>query len=171
MLVVFEHSEFFWLLFNEVMRVLKPSGLFYLSVPFERRCASLPRRLLAFLSRQRHCTAGWGGSGYRTTLLESFVGPQRRECWNDFTAVFVKDEAFADRYPMRIQNSFKEFTNGLVAGAQGFANPASETEDAQIRLRRRIWRLARKQGSVLVNKLPDGPLRRALLSLGRAPSH
>jgi SAM-dependent methyltransferase len=29
----FEHSEFFWLVFNEIMRILKPSGLLYLNVP------------------------------------------------------------------------------------------------------------------------------------------
>jgi len=29
----FEHSEMFWLLFLEVLRVLRPQGLFYLNVP------------------------------------------------------------------------------------------------------------------------------------------
>lgn len=30
---VFEHSEMFWILFLEILRVLKPDGLFYLNVP------------------------------------------------------------------------------------------------------------------------------------------
>lgn len=30
---VYEHSEMFWLSFLEVMRILKPRGLFYLNVP------------------------------------------------------------------------------------------------------------------------------------------
>lgn len=30
---VFEHSEMFWLTYLEILRVLKPSGLFYLNVP------------------------------------------------------------------------------------------------------------------------------------------
>src|SRR5512140_2189307 len=29
----FEHAEMFWLVFLEVMRILKPRGLFYLNVP------------------------------------------------------------------------------------------------------------------------------------------
>jgi SAM-dependent methyltransferase len=29
----FEHSEFFWLLFLEILRVLRPEGLFYLNAP------------------------------------------------------------------------------------------------------------------------------------------
>ena len=29
----FEHSEFFWLLFNEALRILKPNGLLYINAP------------------------------------------------------------------------------------------------------------------------------------------
>src|SRR5690242_17879182 len=29
----FEHSEMFWLLFLEILRILKPEGVFYLNVP------------------------------------------------------------------------------------------------------------------------------------------
>jgi SAM-dependent methyltransferase len=29
----FEHSEMFWLVFLEIMRILKPNGLFYLNAP------------------------------------------------------------------------------------------------------------------------------------------
>ena len=29
----FEHSEMFWLSFNEIMRTLKPNGLFYMNAP------------------------------------------------------------------------------------------------------------------------------------------
>ena len=30
---IFEHSEFFWLLFLELMRILKPSGILYINAP------------------------------------------------------------------------------------------------------------------------------------------
>mgnify|MGYP002526212509 CR=1 FL=1 len=29
----FEHTEFFWLSYLEILRVLKPNGIFYLNVP------------------------------------------------------------------------------------------------------------------------------------------
>ncbi|WP_306341494.1 methyltransferase domain-containing protein [Solemya elarraichensis gill symbiont] len=38
----FEHSEIFWLIFLEILRVLKPKGLFYLNVPSNGRFPRYP---------------------------------------------------------------------------------------------------------------------------------
>jgi ubiquinone/menaquinone biosynthesis C-methylase UbiE len=46
-----EHSEMFWLVFLEMLRVLKPHGLLYSERPLSRESPPLPRRLLAFLPR------------------------------------------------------------------------------------------------------------------------
>lgn len=47
----FEHSEFFWLLFLEVLRILSPRGLFYLNALIQRQLSSLSSGLLAVFSR------------------------------------------------------------------------------------------------------------------------
>ena len=46
----FEHSEMFWVVFLEIMRVLKPTGLILLKCTISRKLSPLPRRLLALLS-------------------------------------------------------------------------------------------------------------------------
>ena len=45
----FEHSEMFWLLFLEVMRILKPTGLFYMNAPSNGAFHKISCRLLEIL--------------------------------------------------------------------------------------------------------------------------
>ena len=46
----FEHNEFFWLSYLEILRVLKPNGIFYLNVSFKRRLPQMAVGLLEILS-------------------------------------------------------------------------------------------------------------------------
>lgn len=111
----FEHSEFFWLLFNDILRILKPSGLLYLNVPSNGTFHRYPIDSWRFYPDSGIALQNWGRrSGYTPILLESFIGNQKFHGWNDFVGVFLKDEAQAKHFPMRIQNNMAGFKNGLV---------------------------------------------------------
>jgi len=126
----FEHSEFFWLTFLEVMRVVKPGGLFYLDVPFNGAFHRYPVDCWRFYPDAGMALRNWARrNGMTTELLESFIGNQKSQMMNDFVAVYVKSQQFADRHPAKIQDSFTDFTNGYVFGAQKFSNFVPEPED------------------------------------------
>jgi SAM-dependent methyltransferase len=119
----FEHSELFWVLFLEIMRVLKPTGLFYLNVPSNGDFHRWPVDCWRFYPDSGNALVTWAKrNGLNVALLESFVGKQKQDIWNDFVAVFVKDEQFAPNYPIRIINQISEFNNGLMYGSSDFIN-------------------------------------------------
>jgi SAM-dependent methyltransferase len=113
---VFEHSEMFWLLYLEVMRILKPSGLFYLNVPSNGDFHRWPVDCWRFYPDSGNALVTWGRrNGIKPVLLESYTSLQREDQWNDFVAVFLKDEQFVDRYPARILQHKSDFLNGIVS--------------------------------------------------------
>jgi SAM-dependent methyltransferase len=101
----FEHSEFFWLVYNEILRILKPSGIFYLNAPSNGHFHRYPVDCWRFYP-DSGVAQNWGKrSGYANVLLESFIGPQKNDIWNDFVAVFLRDVKYIGRYPKRMQES------------------------------------------------------------------
>ena len=99
----FEHSEFFWLLFNEIMRVLKPEGLFYLNVPSNGPFHRYPVDCWRFYPDSGNALVAWAQrSGYNSIQLESFTTGQDEGIWNDFVSIFLKNKAYLDRHPNRI---------------------------------------------------------------------
>jgi SAM-dependent methyltransferase len=130
----FEHVPMFWLLFVEAVRVLKPDGLFYLCAPSNGYFHPSPvdcwrfyphsaLGLIEFARREGHDKA---------VLLESFTGLQSGGIegdWNDFCAVFLKDQAHTNRYPSRITESYRSFVNGIQYERKGLLNPARLTQD------------------------------------------
>jgi SAM-dependent methyltransferase len=126
----FEHAEFFWLSFNEVMRILKPQGLFYLNVPSNGAFHRYPVDCWRFYPDAGKALQNWGRrSGYPVVLLESFIGIQKRDIWNDFVAVFLKDEQHLDQHPNRILNNFREILNGIRHGDEQFINQLQPSQD------------------------------------------
>ena len=126
----FEHSEFFWLSFNEIQRILKPSGLFYLNAPSNGPFHRFPVDCYRFYPDSGIALQNWARkSGYKTTMLESFIGKQDRGIWSDFVGVFLKDGKLASKYPSRIQDSYNSYTNGLRLGSTDYANYTEKTED------------------------------------------
>ena len=125
----YEHAEFFWLSFLEVLRVMRPSGLFYLNVPSNGWFHRYPVDCWRFYPDSGIALQNWGRrNGYSVALLESFVGRQHLGSWNDFVAVFIKDGENADRYPGRMQDSAKSFMNGRVDGSDEVLNYSMNQE-------------------------------------------
>ncbi len=119
---VFEHSQFFWLAFLEMMRVLKPEGLLYLNVPSNGSFHRYPVDCWRFYPDSGSALEAWAQrEGYTSRLLESFVGGRSPEgfasggAWNDFVAVFVKDGAHAQRYEKRMLQAVPDCWNGFDA--------------------------------------------------------
>ena len=127
---VLEHVEFFWLLFEEVLRVLRPEGLFYLNVPSNGPFHRHPVDCWRFYPDSGRALAAWGRRrGYDPVLLESFVAWQRAERWNDFVAVFVRDASRALQHPWRIADRHPDAANVLLHGTNEFRNLRNLPED------------------------------------------
>ena len=127
---VFEHSEMFWLLFLEMLRIVKPDGLVYLNAPSNGDFHRYPVDCWRFYPDSGRALVRWARrSGYAPCMLESFVSDQYNDIWNDFVAVFVKDEAHAHRYPARMLERKADFANGLRLGSDEIVKPTEASED------------------------------------------
>ncbi len=125
-----EHSEFFWLVYLEVARVLKPGGLFYLNVPSNGPFHRYPVDCWRFYPDSAHALARWGRrNGHEMTVLESFVGVRGAGSWNDMVSVHLKGVDTA-AYPDRMQDRL-----GPRDGHVLFFNGRRGDEDAVVELR------------------------------------
>ena len=144
----FEHSEMFWLVFNEILRVLKPNGLFYLNAPSNGPYHLHPVDCYRFYPDSGNALIKWANySGYQNSILiESFTGKKEDHFWNDYVAIFLKDKNFLNENVKRIVNVDKHieknikdydisfyndinFYNGKVYGSKKIYNHVSKTED------------------------------------------
>lgn len=127
---VFEHSEMFWLLFLEILRILKPGGLFYMNAPSNGVFHRYPVDCWRFYPDSGAALVKWAArSGMDCALLESYTSLQKNDVWNDYVAVFVRDRGRAADYPRRIVDGFEDFYNGRVLGGDKFLNPKQAPED------------------------------------------
>lgn len=131
----FEHSEFFWLLFLEILRILKPSGLAYINAPSNGYVHRYPIDAWRFYPDAGRALVSWGErNGYQPMLMESFIGnmagrTEEGEGWNDFVAVVLKSKNMVGSYPERILEKHIDFRNGLLSDSTEFLNPSERSED------------------------------------------
>ena len=124
----FEHSEMFWLVFLEIMRILKPSGLFYLNAPSTGGFHRYPVDCWRFYPNSGKAMVTWSKhNGGNAQLLESYI--QKGGEWQDFVAVFVKDEHCISNFPDRILNHKKDFENGYIHGQSDIIQMTSITQN------------------------------------------
>lgn len=134
----FEHSEMFWLVYLEIMRVIKPRGLFYLNAPSNGPFHRYPVDCWRFYPNSGQALVTWARRNQmNSALLESYTSGQYDMQWNDFVAVFLKDETHAGEFPGRIVDTFTDFTNGIVHGKNEILKMTEFPEDQ------------RKMGSIL----------------------
>jgi SAM-dependent methyltransferase len=127
---VFEHSQMFWILFIEILRILKPNGLFYLNVPSNGAFHRYPVDCWRFYPDSGAALVNWAKKcNFNPALLESYTSYQRDDIWNDFVAVFIKDVGHITLYTDRIVNIHKDFYNGIVYGSNDFLNYKAAPED------------------------------------------
>jgi SAM-dependent methyltransferase len=111
----FEHAEMFWLLFLEILRILKPGGLFYLNVPSNGDFHRWPVDCWRFYPDSGRALVKWAKrNGISVAMLESFTSTQIGDQWNDFVAVFLKDESRVTQFPGRILAKKNNYHNGLL---------------------------------------------------------
>ena len=136
----------FWLSFNECLRVLKPDGLLFMNVPSNGAFHRYPVDCWRFYPDAGSALVTWAKhQGMNPALLESFVTPQHADIWNDFLAVFVKDETYVGRYPNRMINAVEAFENGKVNGSDQLFNFTQLPEDLR-RLNEAVQRLSKMEG-------------------------
>lgn len=129
----FEHSEMFWLLFIEVIRVLKPYGIFYLNVPSNGSFHRYPVDCWRFYPDSGNALVTWAKRNqYDIALLESFTAFQIKDVWNDYVAVFLKDESFATNYPERMFTGREDVENISVFNKNGILKETCLTEDLRM---------------------------------------
>lgn len=119
----FEHSEFFWLTYMEIIRVLKPSGLFYLNAPSNGDFHRFPVDCWRFFPDSGNALSNWSKrNGYNTEVLEQYTSNKGNDIWCDYVSIFIKDIETRDNYKNRIIDTFNDFTNGSVYPHKNFVN-------------------------------------------------
>jgi SAM-dependent methyltransferase len=93
-----EHSEFFWLTWLEMARVVKPNGLIYINVPTDGVYHPYPVDCWRFRGDSAKALERWSKhNNYRTTLLEGYVDSTMP--WKDFVGIYVGSYEFVSNYP------------------------------------------------------------------------
>jgi len=134
----FEHSEFFWLTFEEMIRVLKPGGLIYLNSPSNGDFHRYPVDCWRFYPDSGIALQNWARrQGQQVTLVESFVGETMDGIYNDFVAVFVKG-GMSDVLTKRRMTERARFTNARTGADEGIRNHRQISPD-QRRMPIRYW--------------------------------
>jgi len=129
----FEHSEMFWLVFLEALRILKPDGLLYLNVPSNGLYHRYPVDCWRFYPDSGEALATWARrSGFPTVMLESFISRRKNDSWNDCVAIFLKDGRFAEDFTARICDPDAPAYNRRVLGSEEIEAFQEVSEDQQI---------------------------------------
>jgi O-antigen biosynthesis protein len=119
---VYEHSEFFWLLFLESLRILKPNGLLYINAPSNGMLHSYPVDAWRFYPDSGLSLTNWARrNSMPAVLMESFIGSKMGDfiadgMWNDFVAVIARDENFVPSTKKRIFQTDASINANLIRG-------------------------------------------------------
>ena len=114
---VLEHSAMFWLIFIEMLRILKPDGLLYINAPSNGYVHRFPVDCWRFYPDSGKALVQWAETkGYKPVLLESFIGGKHDPdvldgMWNDLICVFLKNGERHEQFQNRILDGLHDYTN------------------------------------------------------------
>lgn len=129
-----EHSEMFWVLFLEMLRILRPDGVLYLNAPSNGAVHRWPVDCWRFYPDAGDALVRWAERNELSpALLESYVSSMDSEGWSDFVSVYVKDAAHAERYPRRVvESAGQPFSNAKVHGGTALLRDQPLTEEQRL---------------------------------------
>lgn len=133
----FGHADMFWVVFNEFLRILKPSGLLCVCAPNDGDLQRQPEDCWRFYPDAGHALVTWAQrSGYSPALLESFIGPKEASGLagnrHDFVGVFAKTAAMAPQGHNLMFSGQAELTNVRLPGATELLNVQARSADAAL---------------------------------------
>ena len=128
---VFEHTEFFWLTYLEILRVLKDDGLFFLNAPSNSKFHRHETDNWRFYPDSSLALQKWGErNNFNPKVLEHFTNFETgRDIWNDYVSITIKDKQFINKFPDRIIHSKKNFTNGRLNDSDEIINYQEVPQD------------------------------------------
>ena len=120
----FEHVDFFWLTFLEILRVLKKDGIFFLNVPSNGNIHRHENDSWRFYPDSALALQKWGErNGFDNICLEHFTTDHKgRDIWNDYVAIFIKDKNEKNKYPNRMIKKISNFRNGRIDNKKTILN-------------------------------------------------
>ncbi|WOO31846.1 methyltransferase domain-containing protein [Diaphorobacter limosus] len=128
----FEHSEFFWVLFLEILRVLKKPGLFYLNAPSNGTFHRYPVDCWRFFPDSGAALVNWGlHNKVDVCLLETYIRKQNEAVWSDCVSIFLKGREYVGKFPTRITQGITDFYNAKTIEHLEFMNFEEFPEDLQ----------------------------------------
>lgn len=124
----FEHSEMFWLTYIEILRILKPTGVFYLNVPSDGGVHKYPVDCWRFYPDSGQALVTWSRrNNFDPILLECYT--QVGGGWQDYVAIFLKDQQHKNLFTDRILNNKKDFENGIRSDRDTVLNATDSTQN------------------------------------------
>jgi len=86
----FEHCDFFWLVFLEMVRCVKPNGYIYINVPSSGYAHTFPIDAWRFYPDAGAVLSKWANfNNYNTVLAESYID-ESSEYWKDNVIIIQK---------------------------------------------------------------------------------
>lgn len=127
----FEHTEFFWLSYLEILRILKPNGLFFLNVPSNGHFHRYETDNWRFYPDSSLALEKWGKkNNYNPKVLEHFtLNHNKRDIWNDYISITLKDQKYEENFKEKIINNIKNFRNGRNGQSQKIINETKLPQD------------------------------------------
>ena len=127
----FEHTQFFWLSYLEILRVLRNDGLFFLNAPSNSKFHRHETDNWRFYPDSSLALQKWGErNNFNPKVLEHFTNFETgRDIWNDYVSVTIKDKQYINKFPDRIIHSKKNFTNGRLNKSDEIINYQEVPQD------------------------------------------
>ncbi len=161
---VFEHSEFFWILFMEMVRLTKPGGVIYLNAPSNGAVHRYPVDVYRFYPDSAKALVNYAKrEGVDLALEETFIYRGVDRGWSDWVAVFRKGKIPKKRR-QRIADSFDTFFFEDASTKDSRQEYAVPDQDFITELQQRVASLETQLAGILSSRAwrVTGPLRKIM---------